>query len=96
MQIIEKRLEELTPYEKNPRKNEPAIGPVMQSIQNFGFKVPMVIDSKGVIVCGHTRFKAAQKLGLETVPCIIADEPKYVQTIINRWEEETGGHAEKI
>lgn len=74
MQIVEKKLEELTPYEKNPRKNEPAIGPVMQSIQNFGFKVPMVIDSKGVIVCGHTRFKAAQKLGLETLPCIIADD----------------------
>ena len=74
MQIVEKQLEELTPYENNPRKNEPAIGPVMQSIQEFGFKVPMVIDSKGVIVCGHTRFKAAQKLGLDTVPCIVADD----------------------
>ena len=74
MQIVEKRLDELTPYENNPRKNEPAIGGVMQSIQNFGFKVPMLVDSQGVIVCGHTRFKAAQKLGLDTVPCIVADD----------------------
>lgn len=74
IKVVEKRLDELTPYQDNPRKNEQSVGGVMQSIQNFGFKVPIVIDSKGVIVTGHTRFKAASKLGLRTVPCIIADD----------------------
>lgn len=74
MQIIEKRLNEITPYEKNPRKNDSAVEYVANSIREFGFKVPLVIDNDGVIVAGHTRWKAAKKLGLKTVPCIIADD----------------------
>ena len=74
MQIIEKSITEITPYEKNPRKNDEAVQYVANSIKQFGFKVPIVIDKDGVIVAGHTRYKAAQELGLEKLPCIIADD----------------------
>ena len=72
--ITEKRIEELQPYERNPRKNDAAIEAVAASIKEFGFKVPIVIDRDGVIVAGHTRIKAAKLLGLASVPCIIADD----------------------
>ena len=62
------------PYEKNPRKNDDAVKYVAESIQQFGFKVPIVIDTNGVIIAGHTRYKASKKLGLKEVPCIIADD----------------------
>lgn len=74
MIVIEKALNEITPYENNPRNNAPAVDAVAASIEEFGFKVPIVIDKDGVIVAGHTRYIAAQKLGLETVPCIMADD----------------------
>lgn len=74
MEIQEKKIKELIPYEKNPRKNDAAVEYVANSIKEFGFKVPIVIDKNGVIVCGHTRYKAAQRLRLKTVPCIIADD----------------------
>ena len=65
MQIIEKRIEELIDYENNPRHNEAAIGKVAASIEAFGFKVPIVIDKDNVIIAGHTRRKAAERLGLK-------------------------------
>lgn len=74
MNIVDKRLDELTPYEKNPRRNEDAVKYVEESISRFGFKVPIVIDKNGVIVAGHTRYKAAKNLGMEEVPCVIADD----------------------
>jgi site-specific DNA-methyltransferase (adenine-specific) len=74
MQIFEKELSEIKPYENNPRNNDNAVSAVVASICEFGFKVPIVIDSDGVIVCGHTRYKAAQEIGLKTVPCVIADD----------------------
>ena len=74
MQIIDIYLAQLKPYEKNPRKNEQAVDKVAASIKEFGFKVPIVIDKDGVIVAGHTRYKAAKKLGLDSVPCIVADD----------------------
>lgn len=74
MQIIEKKIEELIPYENNPRKNEDAIQFVANSIKEFGFKVPIVIDKNNTIVAGHTRLLASKKLGIEKVPCIIADD----------------------
>ena len=67
MQIIEKKISELKPYEKNPRRNDNAVDYVAKSIEQFGFKVPIVIDKNNVIVAGHTRYKAAKKLGLKTV-----------------------------
>lgn len=74
MEIINKKLEDLKPYEKNPRKNEKAIDFVANSIKEFGFKVPLVIDKNNVIVAGHTRYQASQKLGLKEVPCLVADD----------------------
>lgn len=74
MQIVEKKLQDIKQYEKNPRKNDGAVDAVANSISQFGFKVPVVIDKENVIVCGHTRYKAAEKLGLKTVPCVIADD----------------------
>lgn len=74
MEIIERRLNELHPYKNNPRKNDGAVDAVMESIKEFGFRVPIVIDTNDEIVAGHTRYKAAKKLGIKTVPCIIADD----------------------
>jgi hypothetical protein len=74
MQIVEMKVKELIPYENNPRFNENAIEYVANSIKEFGFKVPIVIDANNVIVCGHTRVKACERLGIKTVPCVIADD----------------------
>ena len=74
MDVIEKKLKDIKPYEKNPRKNDRAVDAVANSIREFGFKVPVVIDKDNVIVCGHTRYKAAKKLGLKSVPCVVADD----------------------
>lgn len=74
MNIIEKKVSEIKPYEKNPRKNDEAVKFVKASIENFGFKVPIVIDKNNTIVCGHTRWKAAKELKMKTVPCIMADD----------------------
>lgn len=74
MQIIEKRLKDIKPYSNNPRHNSKAVNAVKDSIIKFGFKVPIVIDKNNTIVCGHTRYRASKDIGLETVPCIIADD----------------------
>lgn len=74
MEITYKKLTELTPYQKNPRKNDDAVKYVKESIKQFGFKVPIIIDSANIIVAGHTRYKAAKSLKLKQVPCIIADD----------------------
>lgn len=79
MQIIEKNIEELIPYEKNPRVNENAVDYVAKSIREFGWKVPIVIDENNVIVTGHTRYKAAKKLGIKNIPCVIANDLTDVQ-----------------
>lgn len=74
MEVKEMGLDALKPYGRNPRINDGAVDYVANSILEFGFKVPIVVDRKNVIVAGHTRYKAAKKLGLETVPCIVADD----------------------
>lgn len=74
MEVKMLKLSDLKPYEKNPRKNDEAAKYVAESIREFGFKVPIVIDKDNVIVAGHTRYKAAKKLKLKEVPCIIADD----------------------
>ena len=73
MKIYERRLEEIQPYEKNPRKNEPAIEKVAESLKEFGWQQPIVVDAQGVIIAGHTRWSAARRLGLETAPVVVAD-----------------------
>ena len=74
MEIITKKISEIIPYENNPRKNDDAVEYVANSIKEFGFKVPVIIDKNNVIVAGHTRVKAAERLGIEEIPCIMADD----------------------
>ena len=74
MQIVNKKVDELIPYKNNPRNNDEAIPYVTASIKEFGFKNPIIIDKDNVIVAGHTRLASAKELGMEEVPCIIADD----------------------
>ena len=73
-QLIIKHIDDLVPYENNPRNNEDAVDAVASSIEAFGFKVPVIIDGDNVVVAGHTRLKAARRLGMEHIPCIVADD----------------------
>lgn len=73
-QVQYQDISQIHPYENNPRNNEAAIEPVAQSIKNFGFRVPILIDRKGVIIAGHTRYEAAKRLGMDKVPCILVDD----------------------
>lgn len=74
MIISDIKIDEIIPYVNNPRINDNAVDFVAASIKEFGFKVPIVIDKDNVVVCGHSRLKAAKKLGLESVPCLRADD----------------------
>ena len=74
IEIVMRKIGELKPYETNPRHNDMAVDAVAASIQQFGFKNPVIIDKDGVIVAGHTRYKAAKKLGITDIPCISADD----------------------
>ena len=74
MKVFNVDPQRLRPYENNPRINDGAVEAVAKSIDEFGFKVPIVVDSDYVIIAGHTRLKAAEKLGLKTVPVVIADD----------------------
>lgn len=74
IEITMRKIEELTPYENNPRNNDMAVDAVAESIKQFGFKNPVIIDKDGVIVAGHTRYKAAKKLGITDIPCISAND----------------------
>ena len=74
IEIVMRKIGELKPYENNPRHNDMAVDAVAASIQQFGFKNPVIIDKDGVIVAGHTRYKAAKKLGITDIPCISADD----------------------
>lgn len=74
MNIVYKDIESLHPYENNPRINDNAVDTVATSIKKYGWKQPLVIDGNGVIVVGHTRYKAAKKLGTGKVPCVLADD----------------------
>ncbi len=73
LNIVYKKISEINEYQNNPRINDEAIEPVMESIKNFGFLVPIVLDKNDVIIAGHTRKKAAEKLHIETIPCIYAE-----------------------
>jgi ParB family chromosome partitioning protein len=74
MQIIYKNIKDIKKYKNNPRKNELAVEKVAESIKEFGFRNPILIDKDNEIVCGHTRYDAAKKLGIKEVPCIMADD----------------------
>ena len=69
-----RKIDDIRPYEKNPRINDKAVDAVAASLKEFGFRQPIVVDTDGVIVCGHTRWKAAQKLGLAKAPVHVAKD----------------------
>lgn len=72
MEIILKRVSEIRPYSNNPRVNDGAVQAVAGSLKEFGFRQPLVVDPDMILIVGHTRWKAAQKLGLEIVPVHVA------------------------
>ncbi len=67
-------IEKLVPYQRNPRKNDRAVGRMVASIQEYGFKIPILARSNGEVVDGHLRLKAAQKLGMSELPVVLCDE----------------------
>lgn len=79
-------IDRLTPYARNPRKNDQAVPKMASLIKEFGFKVPVVARSDGSVIDGHLRLKAARYLGMETVPVVLADEWTEAQV-----KEERGG-----
>lgn len=83
MEIVDLKTSDIIPYENNPRINDKAVKGVMNSIRDFGFKSPIIVDANHVIICGHTRLKAAKKIGLETCPCIVAADltPEQVKAL---------------
>lgn len=102
MQIHEISIYDIKAYDNNPRKiSEEAINAVAASIKNFGFKVPVILDKNNVIVAGHTRILAAKKLGIEEIPCIIADDltPEQIKAFRladNKVAEMSGWDFEKL
>ena len=101
LQIIYKDISELNPYENNPRLNDEAVKYVTNSIKEFGFKVPIIIDSNNVIIAGHTRLKAAKQLGMDKVPCIIAsdlteEQVKAFRLADNKVSEQSKWDNEKL
>ena len=74
MKIEYLKLEDITPYEQNPRLNDDAVEMVEKSIAEFGFNVPILLDKDHVIIAGHTRYLAAQSKKMKMVPCIILDD----------------------
>lgn len=73
MQVEIRPITTVKPYWRNPRKNDLAVQAVRASIERYGFLQPIVVDSEGVIVAGHTRYRAMMELGAEEVPVVVAD-----------------------
>jgi DNA modification methylase len=93
VQITQRELATITPYARNPRQNDNAVEGVARSIKEFGFQQPIVVDSAGVIVIGHTRYKAAQRLGLVSVPVHVADDLSVEQITALRIADNSTGEA---
>lgn len=74
MQVKTVSIDKIKPYENNPRNNDDAVDAVANSIKEFGWQQPIVVDNGGVIIAGHTRYKAAKKLGYKEVPIVVADK----------------------
>ena len=93
IEVVEIPLKEIQPYWRNPRKNDRTIPALIKSIERFGFNVPLVLDSKRVIVTGHARFRALQKMAWELVPCVITPmsqkELREFRVMDNRVQELT-------
>lgn len=93
MEVTERPLADVRPYDRNPRNNDEAVAGVARSIKEFGFRQPIVVDADGVIVIGHTRYKAAQLLELETVPVHVASGLSAEQVTALRIADNSTGEA---
>lgn len=101
LRIEYKDVKDIIPYENNPRLNDNAVEAVASSIKEFGFKNPIIIDKSNIIVAGHTRLKAAEKLGVEKIPVIYADDltddqVKAFRLADNKVSEISGWDFEKL
>ena len=92
-QIEEVPIGDIRPYEKNPRINDGSVGAVANSIKAFGFRAPIIVDGDGIIIAGHTRYKAAKKLGLKRVPVIYARDMTPAQVEAYRIADNSAGSA---
>lgn len=84
MKVISMKISEIKPYKNNPRNNEEAVEPTAKSIKEFGWQGnPIILDKNNVIIAGHTRYKAAKKLGMDEVPVVIASNltPEQVKAL---------------
>src|SRR6516162_8204347 len=99
MRVVLRSIHTIKPYEHNPRVNDQAVDAVAASIREFGFRQPIVVDDEGVIIVGHTRYKAALKLGLDKVPVHVATglSPAQIKAYriadnqtatLSRWEDD--------
>lgn len=87
------KLSEIHPYAKNPRLNDDSVDAVANSIRDFGFRAPIIVDGAKTIIAGHTRYKAAKKLGLKTVPVIVAEDMTPEQVEAYRIADNSAGSA---
>jgi hypothetical protein len=98
VKVVFWNIDDVTPYEKNPRLNDQAVDAVARSIQAFGFRQPIVVDAVGIIIVGHTRWKAAKKLGLAKVPVHMATDltPDQVKALIDTRYEDSSASPLRI
>ena len=92
-ELTDMKLADIRPYEKNPRLNDESVQAVANSIKAFGFRNPIIVDVDGVIIAGHTRYKAALSLGLKTAPVIIANDMTPEQVQAYRIADNSAGSA---
>lgn len=99
--VVLMALNDIKPYENNPRNNEETVEKVANSIKKFGFNQPIVVDKDNVIIVGHTRYLAAQELGLTEVPVIVAEnlseeQARAYRLADNKTGELAGWNFEKL
>ena len=90
-ELTQMKLADIKPYERNPRRNDDSVQAVANSIKAFGFRSPIIVDADNVIIAGHTRYKAAKKLRLKTVPVIVADDMTPEQVEAYRIADNSAG-----
>jgi len=100
MNIVDIKLDDITPYWRNPRDNDETVPALVKSIERYGFRVPLILDRDNTIISGHTRFRAVRELGWDTVPCVIADidekKARELRIIDNRIHELTEWNEEEL
>lgn len=100
MKIVNLKIDQIKPYEKNPRHNAEAVPHVARSIKEFGFQQPLVLDENHVIIVGHTRLLAAKSLGLTEVPCVVTkmepEKAKAYRLMDNRTHERATWNDELL